>query len=79
MSVENDFGVPKKQWKKWPEIAQRLFNKVYASMELNPALFIHPKTGKIAKEQWGTVSWNAAWIAADAYIESLKDITNANN
>ncbi len=74
LQQENKFSVPAKQWKKWPDIAQRVFNEVHECMDLNPSLFVHPKTKKIAKEQWGTVAWNAAWIAADATLKGLKDI-----
>jgi hypothetical protein len=74
LQQKNLYNVPSKQWKKWPDIAQRIFNDVYSSMELNPALFVHPETKKIAKNQWGTVSWNSAWIAADACVTALKDI-----
>ena len=72
---ENKYGVSKIQWKKWPDVCQRVFNKVYEDMEQNPALFVHPETKKIAKRQWGTVSWNSAWIAADACQMALKDIS----
>ena len=72
--MTNIHKVPNKQWKKWPDIAQRVFNEVYESMEMNPALFTHPKTGKIAKNQWGTVAWNSAWIAADACVNALNAI-----
>ena len=74
LEQENKFGVPKKQWKRWPDLCQRVFNSVHEAMEQNPALFTHPKTGKIAKEQWGTVARNAAWIAADACLTGLRDI-----
>lgn len=72
--MKNLHDVPKKQWKKWPEISQRVFNQTFEDMEQNPALFTHPKTGKIAKEQWGTVSWNSAWIAAENVLLALKEM-----
>jgi hypothetical protein len=74
LQQENKNKVPASQWRKWPDLAQRVFNDVYAAMEQNPALFVHPKTKKIAANQWGTVAWNAAWIAADATLTALKDV-----
>jgi hypothetical protein len=29
--------------------------------------------------QWGTTAWNAAWIAADACQQALKDISHGKH
>ncbi len=72
--MKNTHKVPKKQWKKWPDIGKMVFNEVYETMSHNAELFTHPKTGKLVKEQWDTVAWNSAWIAADATVNALNEI-----
>lgn len=72
----NPNKVPKKQWKKWPDLAQRVFNGVYASLEMNQEFVVHPKAELVADERWKTTAWNAAWIAADAATNALYDIAN---
>jgi 3-deoxy-D-arabino-heptulosonate 7-phosphate (DAHP) synthase class II len=74
LQQENKNKVPASQWRKWPDIAQRVFNSVHEAMEQNPALFVDSEFRKIAAKQWGPVAWNAAWIAADATLVALKDI-----
>lgn len=62
--VENKHSVSKRQWKKWNEQEQYLFNSVYDQMMLEPLLFQHPDWAT-PQEYWTTTAWNAAWIAAD--------------
>jgi len=64
----NRYKVPQKAWKRWTPKAQEVFNKVFSTMR-NKELFLHPSVrniGLFTKEQWKTVRWNAAWVAADA-------------
>lgn len=70
----NCYGVSKSQWKKWPDLAQRVFNETYGTMLEDPGLFAHPAAKKVPTEQWSTTCWNAAWVAADACKRGLKDI-----
>ena len=46
--------------------AKEVFNRVYTFFYDNQELTKHPKTNKLPANQWKTISWNAAWIAADA-------------
>lgn len=72
----NHYRVSKNQWKKWPDIAQRVFNETYGVMCENQGLFEHPKTKAVPPEQWDTTAWNAAWTAADAVVTALDGIIN---
>lgn len=65
--VKNRYKVPKKTWNKWSNFARRVFNDVYRSFR--PALqaqLNHPATPVMPREQWKTIQWNAAWLAAYA-------------
>jgi hypothetical protein len=72
--AKNLHKVPKKQWAKWPELAQITFNETYESLLHNQKLFLHPKQDPARQEYWGTTCWNAAWVAADAALKALKHI-----
>lgn len=61
----NYYGVSKRQWKKWNEQEQQVFNGLFAMMYDNQHLFIHPKTEFMTTSYWKTTAWNAAWMAAD--------------
>lgn len=78
--MPNVYKVAKIQWKRWPELAQRVFIEQYAMMMENPNMFLHPKMGRVCdkgtKKMWKTVAWNSAWIAADAVVISLKRMAN---
>jgi hypothetical protein len=65
--VLNKHKVPLKQWRKWPNLAKKVFNNMMESMR--PSLqwaFLHPSAAPQSKEHWQTVRWNAAWTAACA-------------
>lgn len=66
--MENIFNVPKKQWNKWSPLSKAVFNDLYYMMLNNFTLFNHPDAIEI-EEEWYTVCWNAAWLAA----EMIKD------
>jgi hypothetical protein len=68
----NTYKVPVKQWKKWNDIAKKTFNITYFNIKACYNTFLHPKTGKITKEEHITIAWNSAWIAADAVTDILK-------
>ena len=74
LQQRNKHKINPRQWKKWPDIAQRVFNEVYSDMVLNQHLFLHPKADAHAKEHWNTTAHNAAWTAADAVVKALDDI-----
>ncbi len=62
--IDNKHKVMKKQWTKWNENSQELFNGLYEYMGENQHLFIHPHTIQIPQEYWKTTAWNAAFMAA---------------
>ena len=65
--VGNRHKVPKKQWTKWNNHAQRVFNDVYKALRPSMQhLLVHPGAVLMHKEHWETVRWNAAWLAANA-------------
>jgi hypothetical protein len=72
----NPYRVPKKQWKRWPDLAQRVFNSTYSTLRDNQELFLHPKAKAAAQNQWDTTAWNAAWMAADGCQQGLQDIAD---
>lgn len=64
--MENTNKVNRKVWKSWGEVGQAIFNQTYEWLVSNQALTIHPKQPPLPGEQWKTIAWNAAWVAADA-------------
>lgn len=64
--IPNTHRVPPKQWKKWSQRAQIVFNELYEAMRKNQTIFTHPKADVIPDKHWSTIVWNAAWVAADA-------------
>lgn len=70
----NKYKVAAKQWAKWPDIAQRVFNETYKSMLHSQWLFLHPNVGQCIPEHWKTTAHNAAWVAADATVAALAGI-----
>lgn len=64
----NRHRVDKKVWAKWPEHSRAVFNSLYEDiMQIGPDLFLHPKTvsRSISADEFKTIAWNAAWLAAD--------------
>lgn len=74
LQQRNKFGIHPRQWKKWPDIAQRVFNRTYELMLNNQRIFLHPGTDEVRMEYWKTTAHNAAWEAADAVVTALNDI-----
>lgn len=64
--TKNLYKVPAAKWRKWNETARFVFNALYAHMLFDQKLFVHPKAPVVKPAHWKTLSWNAAWIAADA-------------
>jgi len=71
MTTPNSNRVPLRQWRKWSEPARYVFNEVYCFVAYNQELTVHPKQKAIPDEQWVTIAWNAAWIAADAVDDTV--------
>ena len=69
--IKNVNRVPKKQWSKWSKEAKAIFNRSYLFFINNQGLMKHPRAPKLSPNQWQTVSWNAAWIAADACDDTI--------
>ena len=70
--VPNKYKVGKDKWTKWSESAKRVFNNTYSTMYDDQQLFMHPKAPVIKHAHWKTISWNAAWIAADSVPHDFK-------
>jgi len=64
--MRNLYRVPKKQWRKWSDLARKVFNATYNFMMDNTKVMIHPKSPMPKPVHFKTIAWNAAWIAADA-------------
>lgn len=67
VDAPNLFKVPKSVWRKWTGNARHAFNCVYAELgEVGQAHICHPETLKkgMPDEEWETIRWNAAWLAA---------------
>ena len=71
---ENINKVPKKAWKKWSDLSQRVFNTTYQAVRYNQQILVHPLTPLAPSKQWNTVAWNTAWTAADAAESAIHDI-----
>lgn len=67
----NRYKVPEKQWRKWGELSRAVFNGVFEQMA-DGRMYVHPRYPAPAAEQWHTIRWNAAWIAADNVRDCLK-------
>lgn len=65
-SADNEYNVPVDQWAKWNKAQRSRFNEVYSAMKISPSLFTHPDAVTIPADQWITICWNAAWVAAGA-------------
>ena len=71
--MHNEFKVPDKQWRQWPELAKRVFNMTYSQLFNNKFIMNHPRAA-ISDEHWETACWNAAWVAADAVDTSQRQL-----
>jgi hypothetical protein len=74
LQQENKYDVDKKQWNRWCDLSQRIFNKMYEFTSLNQGLCLHPEAKRTKATQWNTVAWNTAWVAADSCEEGLSEI-----
>lgn len=64
--VSNKHKVPQVTWRRWSNEARRIFNYVMHAMRPSCQwIFMHPKAALLAKAEWQTVRWNAAWMAAE--------------
>lgn len=70
--AKNAYKVPVKQWRKWSELARRVFNLHFYELKENQEILRHPKTQKISQKEWRTQAWNAAWLAADSVMSALR-------
>ncbi len=65
--VKNAFKVPRAKWGKWSNHARRVFNQMFRELrDSRQTMLVHPKAAIMHKEHWGTIRWNAAWLAAEA-------------
>ena len=74
VETENVNGVPKKVWKRWSLAQRAVFNHMYLAMD-NQMCLRHPKSPMVPDEQWKTIRWNAAWLAADSLsVKGMDDL-----
>lgn len=74
LQQRNKFKIHPKQWAKWPDLAQRVFNDTYEHMLKNQGMYLHPGCDPVRAAYWHTTVHNAAWIAADAAKQALDNI-----
>ena len=68
--VENVHTVPKKVWRKWTVKQREIFNNLYDELlRVGPDCLFHPITitRNISNEEYDTIAWNSAWLAAHIY------------
>jgi len=70
-ACDNLYGVPNRQWRKWNQQSRYIFNAVFHQMEFQASIK-HPSAPAVSDDQWKTVRWNAAWLAADAAWTSVE-------
>ena len=64
--------VHRNKWRKWSNLAGQVFNRTYDYILNNQKIMNHPATVDALKpEEWKTVAWNSAWIAADAVDDAI--------
>jgi hypothetical protein len=72
--TKNLYKVPSKAWRGWNAMARAVFNRVYDFSMENFSLMSHPKMERPKPAHWKTLSWNAAWIAADAVMDDIPTV-----
>lgn len=74
----NVYKVPIKQWRKWSELARRVFNLHFYELKENQGILTHPKTQPIGQREWRTQAWNGAWLAADSVMSALRAMSEGH-
>lgn len=67
----NKHEVQKHQWRKWNNQARYIFNALINQMQ-DQYPITHPGMSAMPITHWHTICWNAAWLAADATMETVK-------
>ena len=68
--VKNTNKVSSRMWSNWRDDQRRLFNATHDEiMRLGPTLMLHPNNVQMPHEEFSTIAWNAAFIAADQLHE----------
>lgn len=70
IATVNENRVPQKQWRKWNIKARRVFNDLYSSLMDSQLWLPNSLQKKITPQEHKVISWNAAWLAADAAKEA---------
>lgn len=55
---KNVYEVKPSEWKKWGELRRHVFNETYATL-------LNCKTKGISNEQWESIAWAVASVAAE--------------
>ncbi len=74
--MSNEFGVGKKQWRKWTKEAQYLFCDVYDAAR-DQGLFTHSEAKRVPAQHWDVLRWNFAWWVADTLSKAQKSVKKA--
>lgn len=69
----NHYKVNERFWKKLGPIGRHVFNVTYSTMIDGQWAFKHPKEPDVPIRRWKTTAWNAAWIAAEAARDAVKE------
>jgi hypothetical protein len=70
----NKYKAPKKMWRRWGVVGQRVFNEMFATLRDNPRFVVFADEPLPTKRRWRVVAWNTAWLAADATRIALDGI-----
>lgn len=65
-------------WTRWTHNGRRMFNDLYEDMMNDRLLFTSPKVD-IPIEEYSTIAWNAAWMAADYTSKDEKEFLRKLN
>lgn len=69
--ILNKYKVQKRIWARWGPISQALFNRLHDSIGKNQGL-MHCGPD-LSEKEWKTLTWNAAWLAANELHRLLKE------
>ena len=70
-ATENVNEVPKRAWRNWNNQSRYVFNEVFQQLEMMQSIQ-HPGMPEMSEAHWSNIRWNAAWVAADACLETTR-------
>ena len=76
--ARNFYNVQTKQWKKWGNVGQEMFNRMYRAMTKSPDIFqvASPphKQPNQHKDYWKVIAWNVAWTSASEAVDLMRSV-----